>query len=99
MSNQLTCEKVDNCFANARTYRYYLAATVDEALVERLSCLGSLFIKRNLRRPFFRIETERGVQIKGILGDKSVKVSFPEDTWEEDKGLWESQAVRLIQEK
>lgn len=95
MSNQVHCEKIDNCFANARTYRYYLPAAVDEDFATRLGGLGSLFVKKNLRRPFFRIETESGVQIKGILGDSSVKVSFPEERWKEEKVIWEEQIAAI----
>lgn len=96
---QISSEKIDNCFANARTYRYHLPAAVDEAFAQRMGSLGSLFIKKNLRRPFFRIETESGVQIKGILGDRSVKVSFPEQRWEEEKVIWERQITKLIEER
>lgn len=98
MSRQITCEKVDNCFADAKTYRYYLPVAVDEKIAERIGCLGSLFVKKNLRRPFFRIETEQGVQIKGIFGDASVKVSFPEHIWEEAKSRWEMQITEILEE-
>lgn len=99
MNKEITWEKVDNCFANARTYRYHLPVRVDEEFVEKMGSLGSLFIKRNLRRPFFRIKTEKGVEVKGIFGDASVKVSFPEDIWEEGKRIWERQIAELTEEK
>lgn len=98
MSSKINCEKVDNCFANARTYRYYLPSPSGEELVECLGKLGSLFVKKNLRRPFFRVETDRCVQIKGIFGDKSMKVSFPEENWEEEKARWEQQLEKLLEE-
>lgn len=97
--NNLICEKVDNCFANARTYRYTLPFPTDETFTALLGQWGSVFVKKNLRRPFFRVETDRKVQIKGILGDTAIKVSFPEDSWEEEKTQWELQFQKLLDEK
>lgn len=98
MSDRLRCEKVDNCFANARTYRYWMPFALDEEKVDFLGQMGELFVKKNLRRPFFRIETDRGVQMKGIFGDKSMKVSFPEERWEEEQKLWEQQMENILEE-
>lgn len=97
MSEDLKCEKIDNCFANARTYRYWMPFALDEEKVAFLGQMGELFVKKNLRRPFFRIETERGVQMKGIFGDKSMKVSFPGERWEEEQNLWEQQIKRMLE--
>ena len=98
MSKHLTCEKVDNCFANARTYRYQMPFALDEEKVVFLGQMGELFVKKNLRRPFFRIETDRGVQIKGIFGDKSMKVSVPEERWKEEQELWEQQLEQMLED-
>lgn len=98
MSDRLRCEKVDNCFANARTYRYWMPFALDEEKVSFLGQMGELFVKKNLRRPFFRIETDRGIQMKGIFGDKSMKVSFPEACWEEEQKRWEQQMEDMLEE-
>lgn len=95
MDRKLECEKVENCFANARTYRYQWNEWVDGHMIERLEFFGSAFVKRNLRRPFFRIEMEGGGQIKGIFGESSIKVSYPEENWEEAKQRWEEQWALL----
>lgn len=99
MNQRLTCEKIDNCFTNAKTYRYDLPFQTEEAFVEKMGTMGALLIKKNLRRPFFRIETERGIQIKGILGDTGMKVSFPENRWEEEKVRWEEEMRKLLEEE
>lgn len=93
MSKIIKCEKVENCFADAKTYRYWLDEKIEEKTVEELGVFGDLFIKKNLRRPFFRITMKSGSEIKGMYGDDSLKVSYRGETWEEEKQWWEQQML------
>lgn len=99
MNKLIRCQKVENCFANAQTYRYWLDGRVDEDVVKRLQFFGTSFVKRNLRRPFFRIEMEEGSQIKGMFGDDSIKVSYSTSDWEEEKEQWEQQAQKILEQE
>lgn len=87
----MKCEKTENCFADAKTYRYWLDETIQEETVEYLGVFGEVFVKRNLRRPFFRITMKSGSEIRGMFGDDSVKVSYRGDNWEEEKRWLEEQ--------
>lgn len=85
------CEKTENCFSDAKTYRYRTKEKIEEETAKELGRFGELFIKKNLRRPFFRITLESGSEIKGIFGEDSIKVSYRGDNWEEEKQWLEEQ--------
>lgn len=84
-------EKTENCFADAQTYRYWIGKPMDEKTVEELGRFGEIFIKRNLRRPFFRITMKDGSEIKGIFGEDSIKISYQGADWKEKKQWLEEQ--------
>lgn len=76
------CKKVENCFAEARTYEYELPVTGAELLTH----LEGWEIRENhrFRRPVF--SARRGIlEIKGILAAHVVKVNYPADDWVQEK--------------
>ena len=77
----LGCEKADNCFANAKSYIYTLSSPVNDALLEKMSYWGRMKVRRDFRRPFFMLDTDEGIQLKGVLNENVIKAGFPEDTW------------------
>ncbi|WP_287715080.1 radical SAM (seleno)protein TrsS [Blautia sp.] len=85
----LGCEKADNCFANAKSYIYTLSSPVNDALLEKMSYWGRMKVRRDFRRPFFMLNTDEGIQLKGVLNENVIKAGFPEDTWEEKKSDFE----------
>ena len=86
---KIKCRKAENCFANAESYIYTLPADIDDAFLEKLKTLGKLEVNRNFRRPFFMMETENGVRLKGILNDNILKAGFLPEKWEEQKAWLE----------
>lgn len=88
-ANKRREEKVQNCFADAQTYCYQLEEKIGEDLLQKLGGEGTLLIKRNLRRPFFRLDLDNGIRMKGILGDDCIRVSFPTETAAEQKRHFE----------
>lgn len=76
------CVKTKNCFANSQTYEYKLPVKA----LDFLEYIPDWEIRKNekLRRPVF-IADKSDINIKGILESSTIKVSFPEISWEEDK--------------
>ena len=76
------CKKVENCFAEARTYEYKLPITGAELLVY----LKDWEIRENhkFRRPVFSAK-QGALEIKGILASNVVKVNYTAKGWEEEK--------------
>ncbi|MEY8534898.1 radical SAM (seleno)protein TrsS [Blautia pseudococcoides] len=81
----LDCQKADNCFANASSYAYTLSSPVDDRLLHLLSGWGRMKVRRDFRRPFFMLDTDQGIQVKGILNETIIKAGFSGDDWEELK--------------
>ena len=81
-------QKVDNCFKNSQSYEYKLNVEVNEELLKKLQNLGEIEIK-NFRRPIFMINCENKKKIKGVINSKIIRVSFPDDIWEERKESFE----------
>ena len=79
-------KKVENCFADSRSFEYRLPIEGREFT----SLLAGWEIKENhkFRRPLFTADRD-GVNIKGILKASVIKVSFPEDCWEGKKADFE----------
>lgn len=76
------CKKVENCFAEARTYEYELPITGEELC--RL--LKDWDVKENhkFRRPVFSAKKD-SLEIKGILKAHVVKINYTAEHWEEEK--------------
>lgn len=81
----LDCQKADNCFADAKSYAYTLSSPVDDRLLMLLSGWGRMKVRRDFRRPFFTLDTDQGIQVKGVLNEPIIKASFSGDGWVEMK--------------
>lgn len=81
-------KKVDNCFKDSQTYEYKLKVEINEDFLEILKNLGELEIK-NFRRPIFMINCKNENKIKGVINSKIIRISFPNDAWNERKEEFE----------
>lgn len=81
-------KKVDNCFKNSQTYEYKLNVEVNEEFLEKLQNLGEVEIK-HFRRPIFMINCKNENKIKGVINTKVIRVSYPDNVWEERKKEFE----------
>lgn len=79
---RFSCKKVENCFAQARTWEYELPVSGEElcAFLEGWEIREN----RKFRRPVFSAKKD-GLELKGILAARVVKVNYPEENWEEEK--------------
>ena len=80
-------KKTENCFAEARTYEYELPITGQELSVR----LEGFEVKENhsFRRPVFSAK-KGGLEVKGILKEKVVKINYTADNWRQKKNRWKS---------
>ncbi|WP_243135246.1 MULTISPECIES: radical SAM (seleno)protein TrsS [Blautia] len=81
----LDCQRADNCFADAKSYAYTLSSPVDDRLLKLLSGWGRMKVRKDFRRPFFTLDTDQGIRVKGILNEPIIKAGFSGDDWEEMK--------------
>ncbi|MFR5336141.1 MAG: radical SAM protein [Blautia producta] len=79
---EFKCKKVENCFAEARTYEYELPVTGKELAF----LLEGFIVKENhkFRRPVFSARKGQ-VEIKGLLSSNIVKINYTAEGWEEEK--------------
>lgn len=96
MTSKWTCTKVENCFANAKTYEYRLAFPVTEEWLSKAAESGTLRVKKNFRRPCYFLDFENGTQMKGNLNENRMKVSYPESDFELQKEKLEQQLKEWI---
>ena len=80
--------KIDNCFKDSQTYEYDINMEINEGFLEKLQSLGKVEIK-NFRRPIFMINCENQNKIKGVIKSKIIRISFPDNIWEERKEEFE----------
>jgi hypothetical protein len=66
--------------------------------MKKLGEKGNLQYYPDFPRPFFKIITADGVQVKGIIGDDNFEVVFPKTNKQEKKKNFES-AIEIIIEK
>ena len=62
--------------------QFHLDQPVDRTLIMGLRHLGSLMALEHVRQPFFKIESHH-YMIKGLLGDKSIRVAAHQEHEEE----------------
>lgn len=73
-------KKVENCFADSRTYEYRIPVS-GETLAESLPDVWEIRRNERLRRPVF-IAKKEGIHLKGLLAGHAVRASFLESEWE-----------------
>ena len=75
----IKAEKIEDCFDGSRIFLYSFEDCWNEVEINKLQKLGKLEYFRDFPRPFFRLITKDGMQVKGVEGDVSCRVIFPSD--------------------
>lgn len=83
------CKKTEDCFAAARTYEYELPVTGAELLTYLGPDGWELRENHKFRRPMFSAK-KNGLEIKGILAARIVKVNYTAEGWETEKEQMEA---------
>ncbi len=82
-------KKIEDCFDGSRIYSYEFSKRVDESLMKALAADEKLQYFPKFARPFYKIFTRDGLQIKGILGENNMEVTFPVTDQPEKKKRFE----------
>lgn len=91
-----TSKKIEDCFANRKTFAYLFPFSVTEEGLMKYGDRGELRIKKNFRRPCYFLDLHGGIRIKGILGESQMKVSFPEEEWNVSQQQFEKELEDIL---
>lgn len=89
-------KKLEDCFDGSITFKYSFADAIDETMMKKLAEKGKLHYYPEFPRPFFKIITFDGVQLKGIIGDHDFEALFPFTNKQEKKENFEVLLERTI---
>ena len=102
MSMQLIdIKKVEDCFDGSMIFRYSFNKEMDEELMRKMGEKenAKLHYYPDFPRPFFKIITGEGIQVKGILGDDNLEAVFPQTGKWEKKKKFEAHLERILKNK
>ncbi len=86
--------KLEDCFDGSYIYKYEFSKAVDEKVMNAIAEGERLQYFPMFSKPFYKIYTREGLQIKGILGEYDLEVTFPITDQLEKKKLFE-EFIRL----
>ncbi len=81
--------KIEDCFDGSSVFGYIFDEEWTKAQIHRLHSLGILEYFSDFPRPFFRVRSEGGAQIKGVEGEKNCRAIFPKRRKEDIKSAFE----------
>ena len=91
-------KKLEDCFDGSVIFQYSFDKEVEEELMKKLGQVGKLYYYPDFMRPFFKITTSDGLQIKGIIGEKNFEITYPQTKKWEKKKKFESNLERFLRE-
>jgi len=89
-------KKLEDCIDGSMIFKYSFNEKIDETLMKKLGEKGKLQYYPDFPRPFFKITTADGVQVKGIIGDDNFEVVFPRTNNRERKKNFETNLEKMI---
>lgn len=89
-------KKLEDCIDGSMIFMYSFNEKIDETLMKKLGEKGKLEYFPDFPRPFFKIITTDGVQVKGIIGDDNFEVVFPRTNKQERKKNFETNLGKMI---
>lgn len=76
-------KKLEDCFDGGVIFEYTFDEKIQEGFMKKLSGKGKLDYFPEFAKPFFKIFSDKGLQIKGIIGENNIEVTFPvSEKWE-----------------
>jgi len=91
-------KKLEDCFDGSLIYSYQFSKAVDENIMKSLAKKERLDYYPYFAKPFYKIFTRDGLQIKGILGEDNLEVTFPLTGQVEKKKRFEENLEALLLE-
>ena len=83
-------KKVEDCFDGSTIYAYTFSHAWSRESILALDQLGQLDFYPDFPRPFFRVRVTGGCQVKGVEGEQTCVVIYPETNKEAIKRTFEA---------
>jgi hypothetical protein len=93
----INIKKLEDCIDGSMIFMYSFNEKIDETLMKKLGEKGNLQYYPEFPRPFFKLITTDGVQVKGIIWDDNIEVVFPRTNKQERKTNFETNLVKMIE--
>lgn len=77
MSSVTAIRHIEDCLDGGSIREFELDAPLDEPLMQRMADKGTLRYYPDFPRPYFRIERRGAYTIQGVLGNRTLRVTFP----------------------
>lgn len=90
---------VEDCIDSGTIFEYYFDEVVEEEFVRNLGKLGRLHYFDSFSKPFFKIITDCGAHIKGIVGDLHIQIVFPKTNLEKIKEKIEESIEDILKDQ
>ena len=87
-------DKVEDCFDGSVVFRYYFAEAWTEETIRGLEEMGETEYFPDFPRPFFRLRTPSGMEVKGVEGEDNCLVILPRAGREFAKAMFEARFSR-----
>ncbi len=89
-------KKLEDCFDGSVIFKYSFDNAIDETMMKKLAGKEKLHYYPEFLRPFFKIITFDGVQLKGIIGDYDFEAVFPFTNKQEKKENFDTLMEKMI---
>jgi hypothetical protein len=89
-------KKLEDCIDGSMIFMYSIYEKVNETFMKKLGEKGKLQYYPEFPRPFFKIITADGVQVKGIIGDDNIEAVFPRTHKLEKKKDFEVRLEKIL---
>ena len=92
----VSVRKVEDCFDGSSVFTYHFAGALTVEEIRGLETVGRLELFEDFPRPFFRLLTPEGLQVKGVAGETSCRVIFPRQDMERLRRRFEERLASLV---
>ena len=75
--NDFECKKVNNCFGGTEIYEYRVSFKFGDEFLAYLGKAAEVKCRRNFPRPFFTAIWPDSTKVQGVLGDVTLKGTYP----------------------
>ena len=95
--NGFESKKIEDCFDGSRVVEYcLLEGSVGEAFIKSLKTVGDLEYFPHFPRPFYRVLSGDGLQVKGVQDEQTFQVILPGEEMENRRGQFEDKLRRIL---
>jgi len=82
-------DKLEDCFDGSVVFGYRFDEAWERETIMRLKSLGEVDYFPDFPRPFFRLRSKSGLQVKGVEGESTCRVIYSNEGKEVEKQSFE----------